>query len=127
MAEAATFTSEKYSSAVLEARHISFLCMVFVVKPFAPFSTMKQVNSGPSLSPPLTDCTMMPSVISVEPLVMKIFEPLMVHEPSPFSTALVLEPRESEPAPASVSPKANSPWPAASRGRYFFFCSSLPK
>jgi hypothetical protein len=63
-------------------------------------------------------------VILVEALVMKIFEPLMIHLPS-FGTALVLVPPASEPASGSVSPKPQS-LPLRISGRSSRRCFSLP-
>jgi hypothetical protein len=113
---------------VLEARHISFLCIVLAERPGVPLGTMKQVNSGSPFSlRSLTACTITPSVMSVEPLVMKILEPSMTQVPSAFRIALVREPRESEPASGSVRPKAKSASPPASLGSHSFFCASVPK
>ena len=46
--------------------------------------------------------------------------------PSAESTAVVATPAGSEPTPRSVSANAEMV-PLASRGRYFFFCASVPK
>ena len=51
--------------------------------------------------------------ISAEPLVMKIFDPLIIH--SPFSSiALVFVPLESEPASGSVKPNPHKASPVQS-------------
>ena len=56
---------------------------------------------------------------------MKIFEPLTIHCPS-RSSAVVRLAAASEPAPASVSPKAASLLPEARSGSHCRFCSSVP-
>src|SRR6476661_6621904 len=56
---------------------------------------------------------------------MNVLEPLMIHL-SPRLTARVLAPAASLPEDGSVSPQAPSHCPAASLGRYFCFCVSLP-
>ncbi len=44
-----------------------------------------------------------------------------------MSSAVVSVPPASEPALGSVRPKAPSFLPEQRSGRYFFFCSSVPK
>jgi len=92
-------------------------------KPGVPFSRMKAV--APRL--PLVRSVMATTeYISASP-------PLVIHCLVPFSTkwspslvAVVWMPPASDPALASVSPKAASFLPLAMSGRYFFFCSSVP-
>ncbi|MCY1382557.1 hypothetical protein D9M69_705910 [compost metagenome] len=61
----------------------------------------------------------------VEPLVMKVLEPLMTYS-SPSSTAVVFTPCRSEPAPGSVMAMAVTISPLTSFGRYLSFSSSEP-
>ncbi len=87
---------------------------------------MRQLSSGfPSLSRPVTACTITTPVRGFAPLVMKIFEPLMI-QLSPSSSARVLEPPASEPASGSVRPKAASISPVQSFGSHSRFCCSVP-
>ena len=57
---------------------------------------------------------------------MKVFEPLML-QPSSVRTARVFSPATSEPACGSVTHTAPTCMPAQAAGRYFFFCSWLPR
>ncbi len=60
------------------------------------------------------------------PLVVQSFSPLRIQWlPSSVGSAVVEMLAGSEPTSGSVRAKAESA-PAASRGRYFFFCSSVP-
>src|SRR5262249_52416527 len=89
-------------------------------------STMKQESSGrPSPLLPVTACTVTPAFNLFDALVIKIFAPLIFQPPSTFF-AMVLLPRESEPAPGSVRPKAQS-LSLQSCGMYFFFSPLLQK
>ena len=121
-----TLTSSKKSSEVSLARHIILPCMGIALKPGVPFSTITVENIFLPFSSPETACTVQPFEISEEPLVINIFDPLITHS-SPSRTAVVFEPRESEPAPGSVRPKLHRPSPVQSCGKYFCFCSSVPK
>jgi len=58
--------------------------------------------------------------------VIKVLVPLRTHL-SPFLTAFVLMEAASEPASGSVRPKQPMSSPLMMPGRYFFFCSSVPK
>ena len=61
------------------------------------------------------------------PLVHQSFSPFRMNsEPSGVGSARRLIVAGSEPAFDSVSAKAEISW-RATRGRYFFFCSSVPK
>ncbi len=60
---------------------------------------------------------------AIPPLVIQSFSPLITHS-SPTKSALVLRWKESEPACASVKPKAAIFSPGARGGINFFFCSS---
>ena len=87
-----------------------------------PFGTIRfEISSSPVRAVIVTQ-----ALISVPAFVMKIFEPSITHSPS-RSSAFVRVAPASEPASGSVSPKAASPWPEASRGSHSCFCSSLPK
>src|SRR5262245_27322440 len=58
--------------------------------------------------------------------VVQVFCPLMLHW-STLRSALVLSEARSEPEPGSEKPWHHQSSTLAMRGRYFFFCSSLPK
>src|SRR6478752_7865793 len=58
--------------------------------------------------------------------VVQVFCPLMIHL-SPLRSALVLSEARSEPEPGSENPWHHQSSTLAMRGRYCFFCSSLPK
>jgi hypothetical protein len=61
------------------------------------------------------------------PLVHQSFSPLRIQcSPSSLGTAVVAICAGSDPTPGSVRAKAEMA-PFASRGKYFFFCSSVPK
>ena len=61
------------------------------------------------------------------PLVHHSFSPFRIHAwPSSDGTARVSIAAGSEPTPISVSANAEMA-PLARRGRYFFFCSGVPK
>jgi len=66
------------------------------------------------------------AVMSVPAFVMNIFEPSITHSPS-SSRAVVRVAPASEPASASVSPKAASFLPEARSGSHSRLCSSVPK
>jgi hypothetical protein len=86
-----------------------------------PFGTIKfEISSSPVCAVIVTQ-----PVMSVPAFVMKIFDPFTIHRPS-RSSALVFVAPASEPAPASVSPKAASRLPEARSGTHSLFCSSVP-
>src|ERR1700745_2521778 len=58
--------------------------------------------------------------------VVQVFWPLMIHL-SPLRSALVRSEARSEPEPGSEKPWHHQSSTLAMRGKYFFFCSSLPK
>src|SRR5512143_3931738 len=63
---------------------------------------------------------------AIVPLVHHSFEPLSTHSrPSAEGTAVVSSAAGSDPTSGSVSANADTA-PLASRGKYFFFCSSVP-
>ena len=74
---------------------------------------------------PVAAVTVTPHVISVPALVMNIFEPSTTHSPSSRRAVVRVAPA-SEPASASVSPKAASLRPLARSGSHSRFCSSVP-
>ena len=85
------------------------------------FSTTRfEISSAPVLAVMVT-----PHVTSVPAFVMKSFEPLTTHEPSRSSAVVRVAPA-SEPASASVRPKAASFSPDARSGSQRSFCSSEP-
>ncbi len=63
------------------------------------------------------------------PFVMNVFEPLRIQSPEPSSalTAVDLRLARSEPPDGSVMPIDRISSPVATRGRYFCFCSSVPR
>src|SRR5437763_10642413 len=66
-------------------------------------------------------------ISAFRPFVHHSFSPLMIHPlPSGDGTAEVCIFAGSEPTPGSVSANAEMA-PLARRGRYFFFCSGVPK
>src|SRR5512133_2491436 len=74
---------------------------------------------------PVTTWIVEPNDNSEAEFVMNIFDPLMIH--LPFSSeAVVLVPRESDPAVSSVNPKAHSLSPVQNEGRSSAFCFSEP-
>ena len=86
-----------------------------------PFGTIRfEISSSPVLAVIVTQL-----VMSVPALVMKIFEPLIIHLPS-RSSAVVREAAASDPAPGSVRPNAASLRPDARSGSHCRFCSSFP-
>jgi len=89
---------------------------------------MIAVSSGLSFSRvPVRAMAVTPPVMSVPPLVIHFFEPLMTHSPS-SSSAVVLVPPASVPASSSVRPKAQSLLPPAMTSpRKCSFCSRVPK
>ena len=87
-----------------------------------PFGTIR-FEISPS---PVSAVIVTQAVMSVPALVMNIFEPFTTHSPSRSSARVRVAPA-SEPASASVSPKAASRSPDASCGIHSRFCSSLPK
>ena len=100
------------------------------MKPGVPLGTRIAVSSfftepsARTLSP-VTAVMVTRRVILVPELVMNCLVPLMTHWPS-SRTAVVLVPAASEPASASVSPKAASAVPCASIGSHSCFCASVP-
>ena len=76
-------------------------------------------------SSPVTAVIVTHAVMSVPAFVMNIFEPLTIHWPSRSSARVRVAPA-SEPAFASVSPKAASFSPDASCGSHCCFCSVVP-
>ena len=112
-----TRQSSKYSSAVLEERHIILPCMGLAVNPLVPLSTrMHDSSARPSGRTPVRASTVTPAVTRVAALVMKILLPLITHS-SPSSTAVVRELEASEPALGSVSPNPHRVSPVQSLGR----------
>src|SRR5271169_445531 len=90
--------------------------------PGNPRSTIKQENFSPSTLAKTMYTSAKP------PLVIHIFCPFKIQErPSGESTARVREFCASEPACGSERQYAASFSPVASNGRYFFFCSGVPK
>ncbi len=119
-----TRTSCSTSSLVSEASSESFPFWSLAVKPGVSVGTMKPRIDLLSLrSPVLAQTTAM---LAVEPLVIHILAPFSTH-PSSVFWARVIIPPGLEPKSGSVSPKQPITSPAAIRGRYSRFCSSLPK
>ena len=77
-------------------------------------------------SSPVSAVIVTQAVMSVPAFVMNIFEPLTIHSPSRSSARVRVAPA-SEPALASVSPKAASFAPDASCGSHSCFCASRPE
>ena len=93
------------------------------VNPGVPLSTMKA--EIPWFPLDLSVIAMITNTSANPAFVIKIFDPLSTYS-SPSSTAVVLWPLASVPAPGSVRPKAPIFLPASRSGKYFFFCSSVP-
>jgi hypothetical protein len=92
-----------------------------------PRSTAKAlICFSPSDPVPVTAVMVTPALISVPALVMNTLRPSMTHS-SPCRRARVRVPPASEPASGSVSPKAQRRSPLSRQGRYFCFCSAVPK
>ena len=89
------------------------------VKPSIPFSNKKPLTM-PSSSFAHTSATS-----ARLPLVIHIFEPLIIHS-SPSFIAVVAIPPGFEPKFDSVKPKQPMSSPAPSPGSHFSFCSSEP-
>ena len=111
--------SSKCSSPVAEARSESFLWTSRAENPLVSVSTMNpRIPSGVFAQTIARSATV--------PFVIHILAPLMT-QPSPSGTARVSMPDGSEPWSGSVRPKQPISSPRDIFGRYFSFCSSLPK
>src|SRR3972149_8898308 len=113
----------KKSSAVLADLRPSLPFISFVVKPGAPFSTMKAATFLCPSSGLVRAKTM--STSALPPVVIHVFVPLGAH-PSFFRVAIVFIEAASLPAPGSVRAKAPSSLPLQRPGIYLSFCSSVP-
>src|SRR5690606_22897414 len=92
--------------------------------PGVPRSTMKAVELFFDRGSPVRVITT--AISPLMPCVIQFFVPLITHSlPSFFATHFILP--ASLPVLGSVRPHAASHSPDASRGKYFFFCASLPK
>ena len=115
--DSGTLQSSKNNSEVSDALHIILLCIDLLVNPAVSFSTIIVENSFlPSFFVPVTARTVTPLDISTAPLVIKHLDPFIFQYPS-ASLAVVLVPRQSDPASGSVSPKAQSSLPEHKRGK----------
>ena len=85
-----------------------------------------EISLRPSSRVPVTAVVVTSEVMSVPELVMNCLEPLIRQLPS-SSFAVVLVPPASDPAPGSVRQNPARLVPASRPGRYFCFCSSVPK
>ena len=104
-----TRQSSKKSSAVSAAWVPSFRNRRPVRKPGVWVGTT--ISEMPPLpAPPVRQAVVTKS--AMEPLEMKILEPLISHSP-PSRSARVASAATSEPAPGSVTPSAPTSWPAA--------------
>src|SRR5690606_19559377 len=107
-----------------EARMPSLFSFLPAVKPGVPCSTMKAVTLlGVRGSPVRASTT---ATLPLLPCVIQFFVPFRT-QPSPSRVAVQRILPASEPVLASVRPQAPIHSPEASFGRYFRFCSSLPK
>jgi hypothetical protein len=94
------------------------------LNPGVSVGTMKpRMDLVSSISPVLAQTMAM---FAVEPLVIHILAPFSTY-PSSVFWARVIIPPGLEPKSGSVRPKQPITSPAAMRGRYSRFCSSLPK
>ncbi|MNR04544.1 hypothetical protein D3C85_1205140 [compost metagenome] len=118
--------SSKNSSAVSDERQPCFSNWRATFRPGFPFSTMNsEMPRLPFASGSVRAATMKMSPYT--PLVMKVLEPLSTQPPSDERCARVLRPATSEPAFGSVTHTAPTFSPAQAAGRYFSFCSCVPR
>ena len=97
------------------------------MKPGVPAGTrIVEISLPPPGFSPVTAATVTKAVMYVPLLVMNALVPLMTHS-SPSSTAVVRVAPASVPPPGSVSPKAPSASPEASRGSHSARWASVPK
>src|SRR3984957_12529392 len=100
--------------------------ILFSSAPMVNPGVLRSTTKAENLSPSTFAKTMKTS--ANPPLVIHIFWPLRIQLlPSGERTARVREASESEPACGSDRQYAASNSPVAILGRYFFFCSSVPK
>ena len=114
-----TLTSTIDNSEVTEALRLNFPCILFDVNPFIPFS-----NKNPLMIPDSSFAQTTATSAKV-PLVIHIFEPLIIQS-SPSFFAVVAMPPGLEPKFASVKPKQPINSPEPNPGSHLFFCSSEP-
>mmetsp|Transcript_600 Transcript_600/g.1858 ORF Transcript_600/g.1858 Transcript_600/m.1858 type:complete len:258 (+) Transcript_600:909-1682(+) len=126
---AGTRTFSRYTSAVFEHLMPIFFSGAPDVTPAIDRSTMNAVMwflvglAGSAVSGVAANTV---KTSAMPPFEIQILDPLMTQS-SPSLTALVVTLFASEPVPGSVSANAATYSPVASFGRYFCFCSSLPK
>src|SRR3954470_5708570 len=109
-------------SGVVEEPSSPSLCSSLpLLTPGKPRSTMKAENASPSTLAKTMKRSAKP------PLVIHIFSPLRTKLPSACFVALARAPSASDPEPDSLSAYAPTISPETSPGRYFCFCSSVPK
>src|SRR5690606_29612578 len=114
----------KINSAVSEARIPNLFSFLPALKPGVPLSTINAVTLFLVLGSPVRASTTATSPLI--PCVIQFLVPLIIQSsPSRVATQRILP--ASEPVLASVSPQAPIHSPVASLGKYFAFCSSLPK
>src|SRR5204862_192707 len=92
-----------------------------LVTPLNARSTMNAVKCSPSTLPKTMNTSAKP------PFVIHIFSPLSTKLPSACLAARVFAPSASDPDPDSLRQYAPTSSPVISFGRYFCFCSSVPK
>src|SRR5690606_23983644 len=109
---------------VSEARIPSLFSFLPAEKPGVPCSTMKAVTLLLVRTSPVR--ASITATFPLLPCVIQFLVPFSTHS-SPSLVAVQRILPASLPVLASVRPQAPIHWPLASLGRYFFFCSSLPK
>src|SRR5690606_22559129 len=112
------------SSAVSEARMPNLFSFLPAENPGVPFSTINAVTLLLVLGSPVLAKTTATSPDL--PCVIQFFVPFKIQS-SPSRVAIQRMLPASLPVLASVSPQAPIHSAVASLGKYFFFCSSLPK
>src|SRR5262249_38673190 len=114
----------KIISAVSLARMPSLFSFLPPANPLVPLSTTNAVALSFVLGSPVRAITT--ATLPLIPCVIQHLVPFRIQW-SPSFTAVVFILAASLPVLGSVSPQAPNHSPDASKGKYFFFCSSLPK
>src|SRR5450759_371104 len=118
-----TRTESNESDAVSLARIPNLFSFLPTENPGIPFSRM---NAETPWCLDLSVTASTTKVAPTEPCVIKVLHPFNTQS-FPSFTAVVFIPPASLPEDDSVKPQPPSFFPEHKSGRYFFFCSSLPK
>ena len=110
--------SLKTNSEVIDARSESLCLIGFITKPAVLVGTQKPLM-------PSSVCAQITATSATLPLVIHIFEPLIIQS-LPSFLANVAIPEGFDPWSASVNPKHPIASPFAIFGSHSCFCSSLP-